>query len=130
MTRAFLKSAVAAVALFGASAIAQAQDVTLTLHHFMSPKSPPHAKFLEPWVEKIEAESDGRIKVELFPSMSLGGKPPELYRQVRDGAADIILTITGDARAVVPFFAIEILRIALLLLVPGLCLWLPWFLAG
>ncbi|MBN9669397.1 TRAP transporter large permease [Roseibium aggregatum] len=31
---------------------------------------------------------------------------------------------------VIPFFAIEIVRIALLLLVPGLCLWLPWYLAG
>ena len=86
MTRAVLKSAVAALALIGSSASVWAQDVTLTLHHFMSPKSPPHVKFLEPWAEKIAADSDGRIKVELFPSMSMGGKPPELYRQVRDGA--------------------------------------------
>lgn len=102
MTRAILKTAAAALALFGASAAAQAQEVTLTLHHFMSPKSPPHVKFLEPWVKKIEADSNGRIKVELFPSMSMGGKPPELYRQVRDGAADLVLTITGYTPGVFP----------------------------
>ncbi|MBN9669399.1 TRAP transporter substrate-binding protein [Roseibium aggregatum] len=102
MTRKILKCTAAALALFGASTVAQAQDVTLILHHFMSPKSPPHTKFLEPWAEKVEAESDGRIKVELFPSMSMGGKPGELYRQVRDGSADIVLTITGYTPGVFP----------------------------
>ena len=74
---------------------ALAQDITLTLHHFLGPKSPAHAKFLEPWAKKIESESGGRIKIELFPSMSMGGKPPELYAQVRDGAADIVWTLPG-----------------------------------
>lgn len=74
---------------------ALAQEVTLTLHHFLGPRSPAHAKFLEPWAKKLEAESGGRIKVELFPSMSMGGKPPELYAQVRDGVADIVWTLPG-----------------------------------
>ncbi|MEM8630648.1 MAG: TRAP transporter substrate-binding protein [Pseudomonadota bacterium] len=84
------------------SVAAQAEDVTLTLHHFVSPKAPPHAKFMAPWAEKISAESDGRIKIEIFPSMAMGGKPPELYNQVRDGAADIVWTVTGYTPGVFP----------------------------
>ena len=74
---------------------AQAAEVTLTVHHFLSPKSPAHAKFIEPWAKRVEEQSKGRIKIEIFPSMSMGGKPPELYRQVRDGAADIVWTLIG-----------------------------------
>jgi len=90
-------------AVLGLSAnAASAQDVTLTVHHFLGPKSPTHAKFIQPWADKIEAESDGRIKVEIFPSMSMGGKPPELYRQVRDGFADIVWTLPGYTPGVFP----------------------------
>lgn len=83
-----------ALAAFGVASAA-AQEVTLTLHHFLGPKSPAHAQFLEPWAKKIEAESKGRIKIELFPAMSMGGKPPELFGQVRDGVADIVWTLPG-----------------------------------
>ena len=74
---------------------ASAQEVTLTLHHFLSPKSLTHAKYLAPWAERVEEQSGGRLKIEIFPSMSLGGKPPELYSQVRDGVADMIWTVLG-----------------------------------
>lgn len=79
-----------------------AAEVTLTIAHFLSPKAPPHARFIEPWARDIEKKSNGRIKVEIFPSMTLGGKPPELYRQVRDGAADIVWTVTGYTPGVFP----------------------------
>lgn len=88
-----LSAALAMVALGAVSAAAQ--EVTLTLHHFLGPKSPAHAQFLEPWAKDLEAQSGGRIKVELFPSMSMGGKPPELFSQVRDGVADIVWTLPG-----------------------------------
>lgn len=94
MKAGFLTSAVAALAALGLSS-AEAAEVTLTLSHFLSPKAPPHARFLEPWAKKVEADSKGRIHVEIFPSMTLGGKPAELYRQVRDGTADIVWTLTG-----------------------------------
>ncbi len=79
-----------------------AAEVTLTLQHFASPKAPAHARFLAPWAERIQAESDGRIEVEIFPSMSLGGKPPELYSQVRDGVVDLIWTVTAYTPGVFP----------------------------
>ena len=87
--------ALALVLLAWAGAPAVAQEVTLTLHHFLSPKSLTHAKYLAPWAERVQEQSGGRIKVEIFPSMALGGKPPELYRQVRDGVADMIWTVLG-----------------------------------
>lgn len=81
---------------------ASAQEVTLTLHHFLGPKSPAQTKMMEPWAQKVEAESNGRIKVEIFPAMSLGGKPPELYRQVRDGVVDMTWTLLGYTPGVFP----------------------------
>ncbi|WP_068109210.1 TRAP transporter substrate-binding protein [Tropicimonas marinistellae] len=97
-----LKTLVAAAAVFGATSGAQAADEVLTLATFMSPKAPPVAKFLEPWAAKVEEQSGGAIDIEIFPNMAMGGKPPELYRQLRDGAADMVLTITGYTPGVFP----------------------------
>ena len=83
-----------AVAL-GAALPASAQEVTLTVHHFLGPNAPAQTRLIEPWAERVEQQSDGRIAVEIFPSMSMGGKPPELYGQVRDGFADIVWTLPG-----------------------------------
>ncbi|HEC70806.1 MAG TPA: TRAP transporter substrate-binding protein, partial [Roseobacter sp.] len=44
---------------------------------------------------KVEADSKGRIKIERYPSMQLGGKPPELMDQAIDGVADIVWTVVG-----------------------------------
>jgi len=65
-----------------------AQEYTLRFQHFVSPKSAVPSGFMEPWAEKIMAESDGRIKIELYSGMALGGKPPALYDQIRDGVID------------------------------------------
>ncbi len=72
----FLKTAVAALALAGSTTIATAQEVTLRFQHFVSPKSANPTYFMEPWARKVEADSNGRIKVELYPFMQLGGKAP------------------------------------------------------
>ena len=95
-----LTAAIAASVLWTLSA--SAAEVTLTVHHFLGPKSPAHAKFIAPWAKAIEEQSGGRIAVEIFPSMSMGGKPPELYRQVRDGAADVVWTLIGYTPGVFP----------------------------
>lgn len=95
-------AAATAVASLAWSAASHAETVTLTLHHFLSPKSSTHEKFLKPWAERVEKQSNGALKIEIFPSMSMGGKPPELYRQVRDGAADMIWTVTGYTPGVFP----------------------------
>lgn len=92
-----LKSlAVAATALACAGiSPALAQDVTLRVHHFLPAPAPVPKNFITPWAEKVMAESNGRIKVEVFPAMQLGGTPPSLYDQARDGVVDIVWTLPG-----------------------------------
>jgi TRAP-type transport system periplasmic protein len=77
-------------------ACAEAPQVTLKLHHHFSAVSAPHEKFLAPWARKVEAESGGRIRIELFPSMQLGGAPAQLFDQARDGLADIVWALAGS----------------------------------
>jgi TRAP-type C4-dicarboxylate transport system substrate-binding protein len=72
-----------------------AQEVTLRVHTFMPPVANPAKHFLLPWAEKVGKESNGRIKVQVFPAMQLGGNPAQLMQQVRDGVVDIIWTLPG-----------------------------------
>ena len=57
---------------------------------------------LEPWAKRIEKDSDGRIKIEIYPSMTLGGSPPQLFRQVADGVVDIVWTVNGYTPGLFP----------------------------
>src|SRR5918994_1235956 len=70
-----------------ASGVRAQEEVTLKVAHFLPAAAPAHALFMEPWARKVEEESGGRIKVEIYPAMQLGGKAPQLYDQVRDGIA-------------------------------------------
>lgn len=93
-----LKTATVASMVLGGLAYtagALAQEVNLRVHHFLSDKHVTHAQVLVPWAEKVEKESGGRIKIQIFPRMQLGGKPPQLIDQVRDGVADIVWTLPG-----------------------------------
>lgn len=81
---------------------ANAADVTLRFHQFLSLKADIPAQGIEPWIKKIEEESNGRIKIEHYPSMQLGGSPPSLYGQARDGVVDIIWTVLGYTPGLFP----------------------------
>lgn len=94
--------ACAAIGLAITASAANAQEFTFKMHHFLSAKSPAHAKMLAPWAEQVEKNSNGRVKIEIFPSMSLGGKPPELIQQARDGVVDIIWTVNGYTPGLFP----------------------------
>lgn len=86
----------AAVALAALTAAgANAQEVTLKLHQFLPPQANVPKLVLDVWADKVEAASGNRIKVNRFPSMQLGGKPPELMDQAIDGVADIVWTVVG-----------------------------------
>ena len=84
------------------STAAFAQEFELKLHHFLSPKAPAHTKMLVPWAQRIMDASDGRVKIEIFPSMTLGGKPPQLPRQVRDGVVDMAWIVNAYAAGAFP----------------------------
>ena len=70
--------------------------VTLKMHQFL----PANASelVLDVWAEQVEKDSGGRIKIDHYPSMQLGGRPPELVDQVINGVADIIWTVVGIRR--------------------------------
>jgi len=74
---------------------ADAPQLTLKLHHSFSAVSAVHEKFLAPWARKVEADSGGRIRIDLFPSMQLGGAPAHLFDQARDGVAEIVWAMPG-----------------------------------
>jgi len=87
--------AAAAVLGLGTLAVAQEPEFTLKLHHLLGPNSPAQKNMLEPWANRVMEDSGGRIKIDIYPSMSLGGAPPQLIQQVRDGVVDIIWTVNG-----------------------------------
>ncbi|WP_295311053.1 TRAP transporter substrate-binding protein [Roseobacter sp.] len=79
---------------FGAAPLA-AQEVTLTMHQFLPPQANVPKLVLDVWADNVEKDSGGRIKVDRYPSMQLGGSPPELMDQAIDGVADIVWTVVG-----------------------------------
>ncbi len=85
-----------------APAPAASQEVTLRLHSFLPPVANPMKHFLIPWAEQIEKDSRGRIKVQVFPSMQLGGKAEQLLTQVRDGVVDVAWALPGFTPGVMP----------------------------
>jgi TRAP-type C4-dicarboxylate transport system substrate-binding protein len=82
----------AAVLALAASGGTQAQTV-LKVHHFLPSGSSSHQKIIAPWCAKIEKESGGELKCQIYPAMQLGGTPPQLLDQVRDGVADIVWSV-------------------------------------
>jgi TRAP-type C4-dicarboxylate transport system substrate-binding protein len=95
LTRNLLLTLAAGAALMFGVSQATAQQVTLRVHQFLPAAAPVPKNFIAEWAKKVEAESKGQIKVELYPSMQLGGTPPQLFDQVKDGVADIVWTLPG-----------------------------------
>lgn len=96
LKRHLLSGIATAAMLFTLSSTASfAQDVTLRLHQFLPPLATVPSKVLKPWAAALEETSGGRIKIEHFDAMALGGRPPELIDQAIDGVADITMTVVG-----------------------------------
>jgi TRAP-type transport system periplasmic protein len=83
------------VALAAAALPSAAQEVTLKVHHFWPPGAMPPSQLLVPWCDKIAKDSGNRLKCQVYPAMQLGGTPPQLVDQVKDGVADIVWTLPG-----------------------------------
>ena len=81
---------------------AMAAEVELKIHHFLPPPSTAQAQFIQPWADKVMKESNGRIDIKIYPAMQLGGKPPQLFDQVREGVVDIVWTVPGYTRGRFP----------------------------
>jgi TRAP-type C4-dicarboxylate transport system substrate-binding protein len=71
------------------------QEVRLKLHHMLPPVAPGHARMLVPWADRLEADSGGRLVIDIYPLMHLGGQAPALIDQARLGIVDVIWTLPG-----------------------------------
>jgi len=103
LKRTLLRAALGAAALtLAAGAGAQAQEHVFKLHHMLGAQAPVQTRMLEPWARAVEENSGGRVRIEIYPAMSLGGRPPELVQQVRDGVVDLIWTVNGYTPGLFP----------------------------
>lgn len=93
--KSFLNLMGAAALAMGFGGAAQAQEVTLSLHQFLPAQANVPKLVLDVWADNVEEASGGRIKIDRYPSMQLGGRPPELMDQAIDGVADIVWTVVG-----------------------------------
>ena len=94
MNKLLVKTLIAA-SIAGTAFAAQAQEVTLKVHHFLSAQTFIHTGVFEPWCAKLGKESNNRIKCQIYPAMQLGGSPPQLFDQAKDGVADVVWTVLG-----------------------------------
>ncbi|WP_372887162.1 TRAP transporter substrate-binding protein [Psychrobacter sp.] len=102
MSKTFSISLVLA-ALVGMTACSQSDDsttqsaqevTTLRFSHFWPATSTTNTEIFEYWAKKVEAESKGKIKIEIFPSATLS-KPNATYDAVANGVVDIGSTLQG-----------------------------------
>lgn len=97
MKRRTLIQATAGAALGAPALVGFAQQtVTLKFHTFMNPISNVWENMHKAWMNKVEKDSNGRIKFEGYPAMQLGGNPGQLYDQARDGVVDVVWTLPGN----------------------------------
>jgi TRAP-type C4-dicarboxylate transport system substrate-binding protein len=85
-------------ALAGALALAcvsaRAETITLKLSHFVPPQHAFH-KWVVEWTKKIEQESGGRLKFEIYPNGQLVGPPNRQFDAARNGIVDIAWCLHG-----------------------------------
>jgi TRAP-type transport system periplasmic protein len=85
---------VAALFALPVSFAVQAQTV-IKVHSFSAPQAPDQALHLFPWAEKVNKAAGGKLKIEVYPGMQLGGKPADLPQQLEDGVVDVIFHLPG-----------------------------------
>lgn len=76
------------------SAIAQ-QPITLRFSSFEPPIAFITRSILTPWAERVTQDSQGSLKVEIFPGGTLGRDPAQQLKLVIDGVADIAWIVPG-----------------------------------
>jgi len=73
----------------------QDETVVLKVAHFLPANSNAHVNVIVPWCEDLQAESGGRLRCQIYPSLQLGGTAATLVDQVRNGVADVVWTSPG-----------------------------------
>ncbi|MGD9861605.1 MAG: TRAP transporter substrate-binding protein [Pseudodonghicola sp.] len=99
-----LKIALAITTACALPLAAQAQEVTLRLSHWVPATIAP-GKGIEMWAKSVEADSEGRIAIQIFPAQQIGAAPDH-YDMARDGIADITWVNPGYTAGRFPIFSL------------------------
>ncbi len=78
---------------FMSTPLAASADTTVLFNNFLPPPDVTNRTVVQPWLESIEAVTDGRVTIEQ-PSASLA-PPPELLNTVQQGIADAGFIMVG-----------------------------------
>ena len=84
----------AATIAFAAQPARADDPIVLKLSHFVPPQHAFH-KWVVGWAEKIEKESGGRLKFEIYPNGQLVGPPNRQFDAARNGITDIAWCLHG-----------------------------------
>lgn len=87
MSRIYAVALLALVALLPLQA--NAQPVTLKLSFFTSDAEVNYAKAIKLWVDAVNADASGAVKIEAYPNGALGKSLPAQPQMILDGVADI-----------------------------------------
>jgi TRAP-type transport system periplasmic protein len=96
-------AATAATVLPMRNALAQQE---LKLASFVPPTHVIWTDVITPWTREVAKLSNNQLTVRLFPAMQLGGRPPDLYRQVVQGISDVTFTLPGYTSGDFPMMAL------------------------
>ncbi|WFM71703.1 TRAP transporter substrate-binding protein [Halomonas sp. CKK8] len=83
-----------AASIAGLGAASAQSATTLRMAHFWPGASGVNQEIFEAWAATLEEESDGELRVEMFPSGTLA-KPDSIYEAAANGIADIGATAQG-----------------------------------
>jgi len=87
MKRILALAALAATALWGPAA--SAEPATLKLSFFGPSTEVNYARMIKPWLDAVNADPAGAVKIEAYPEGALGKALPAQPQMVLDGVADI-----------------------------------------
>jgi TRAP-type C4-dicarboxylate transport system substrate-binding protein len=88
-------AAVAMALLCAVDHSAAAQEITLKFSHFLGPQSFFERDVAQPWKQRVEEKSGGKVKVEVFNGSSPLGGVTKQASQVKEGAVDVALGLRG-----------------------------------
>jgi TRAP-type C4-dicarboxylate transport system substrate-binding protein len=95
-------TAVLAAPFLARTAWSQDAPIVLRLQHALSPVANIHSHVLVPWAKRVEEASGKKVRIDLYPTMQLGGSSRELYDQARYGVVDLVWTRLGRNVGVFP----------------------------
>ena len=77
-----------------ASSPADAAD-ELRFSSFVPPVHVIAREIITPWIADVAKATNNQLKITFYPSLQLGGSPPDLFRQAQQGVVDIVFTLPG-----------------------------------